>query len=409
MVAGRGSSLRWSRGMWAVRTGLALLAVALGYQSVTYSMAVSAQRTDPARAHALAPGDGRIMAALAATKFAVDQSPRAQVDIAQLAQRALRQDPMVVQAVATLGLQAQLRGDTAKARRLFDYAGMLSRRELQVQLWAIEDAIGRGDIPGTLRQYDVALRTSKTAPDLLFPVLGGAIGEREVRRNLVATLAKRPSWMGDFITYVANFGDPPAVAALLVDLRRAGVALSADTTRVVITRLVQAGAPMLAWRYYATVRASADRRMSRDPQFAARLDVPTPFDWVVVNEAGVSASLGQGEKGGFVDFAAPPSVGGDVVRQLQLLPRGRYRIEGRTRNIDQPARSAPYWSLSCWQGRELGRVEVSASATTNGYFSGVFNVPRDCSVQMLTLVVRASDTVGGVSGQIDQTRLVPMP
>ena len=171
-------------------------------------------------------------ATLAATKFAADQSASTRFEVTRLAQRALLQDAMAVQAVTALGLQAQLRGDTAKARLLFDYANTLSRRDLQVQLWTIEDAIARGDIPRTLHEYDVALRTSKAAPDLLFPVLSGAISEGEVRRNLVKTLAKRPQWANDFVSYVANAGvDPKSVISLFVDLHRSRVTVPADDER----------------------------------------------------------------------------------------------------------------------------------------------------------------------------------
>ena len=403
-------SFRRSRGDWAVRGGLTLLALVLGYQSVAYSLALTTQNTNPVLAHKLAPGNGRITATLAMTKFAADQSAGMRSDVTRLAQRALFQDPMAVQAVTVLGLQAHLRGDTAKARLLFDYANTLSRRDLQVQLWTIEDAIARGDIPRTLHEYDVALRTSKAAPDLLFPVLSSAISEGEVRRNLVMTLAGRPQWAGEFVTYVANAGvAPKSVVSLFADLHRYHIAVPADDERAAITRLIQANEMLLAWDYYSRLRGSLDRRSSRDPQFAMHLEAPTPFDWVVTNDASVSASIDIDAGKSYLNFAAPSSVGGSVVRQMQLLPPGRYQIEGLSRGIDQLSDSTPYWSLSCWRGRELGQVAVPASVTAKGRFSGLFSVPADCPVQMLTLFVRASDAVGGVSGQIDQVQLKPAP
>lgn len=78
----------------------------------------------------------------------------------RLARLALRQDPTAVAALATLGLNAQIRGDTNSARRYFAYSDKLSRRSLTTRLWAIEDAVARDDIPAALRNYDVALRTS---------------------------------------------------------------------------------------------------------------------------------------------------------------------------------------------------------------------------------------------------------
>jgi len=409
IVAKRHSpSFRRSPGNWAVRGGLTLLAFALGYQSVAYSLALTAQNTNPVFANKLAPGNGRITATLAMTKIAADRSAGTRSDVIRLAKQALLQDPTAVRAITVLGLQAQLHDDTARARLLFDYANTLSRRDLQVQLWTIEDAIARGDIPRTLHEYDVALRTSKAAPDVLFPVLSGAISEDEVRRNLVMLLAKRPQWGGEFVTYVANAGvDPKSVVSLFADLHRSRITVPADDERAAITRLIQANDTILAWDYYSRLRPSLDRRSSRDPQFAMHLEAPTPFDWVVTNDASVSASIDIEAGKSYLDFAAPSSVGGSVVRQMQFLPPGRYQIDGLSRGIDQPSDSTPYWSLSCWRGQELGRVAVPASVTAKGRFSGMFSVPADCPVQMLTLFVRASDAVGGISGQIDQVRLKP--
>lgn len=402
------SSSRRSRVEWGVRAGLAGAAAVLGFLSVTHSMALVAQTADPKRAHALAPYDGRITATFAERAFAAAPLPEAHGPVAQSARRALRQDPTAVKAAATLGLQAQLRGDTVAAQRLIGYAQRLSRRELQVQLWAVENAVARGDIPDALRHYDIALRTSNDAPDLLFPVLGGAIAEPAVRRGLIATLATRPIWSSAFIDYVATSGvEPGGVADLLLGLRGAGVAVSAEASRALVAGLIRAGSPDKAWRYYAAVRGAVDRRRSRDAEFTWRIEVPTPFDWVAVNEAGITASIEPTAEGGFVDFSVSSSIGGEILRQMQALPVGRYRITGKTRNVDQPARSAPYWTLICWQGRELGRVAVSNSKQANGMFAGTFTVPADCPVQTLSLVTRASDAIAGVAGQLDRVQLSP--
>ncbi|MBM3929379.1 MAG: hypothetical protein FJ335_13135, partial [Sphingomonadales bacterium] len=139
---------------WAVRLALAAAAAVLGYYSITFSIAQVVVTRDPALAYALAPYDGRITAAYA-TSLAGDDATledRARADV--LAKRALQQDPTAVAAVATLGVNADIRGDKAAARRYFAYAQKLSRRDLRTQLFMIEDAVQRGDIPEALRQYD---------------------------------------------------------------------------------------------------------------------------------------------------------------------------------------------------------------------------------------------------------------
>lgn len=389
---------------WGIRLVLALVLIAVGYHGIRHSLAQVVKRSDPARAHALAPGDGRLTALLAEKRFVEGRGIASQAAATRLAREALRRDPAAVQAVETLGLQAQMRGRTSEARRLFAYAQRLSRRETQTQLWAIEDAVGRNDLPAALRHYDIALTTSKNAPDLLFPVLTAALAEPAVRRSLVPVLARRPIWAPGFIAHAAGSpANPQAVAALLRSLARARIPVSATAQTGVINNLITGGSVDTGWRYYASLRPGADRRHSRDADFTANLETPSVLDWIPVNDNGITVSA----RDGAADFGVPPSTGGVLLKQMQLLPPGIYRLEGRSRGIEQAPRALPYWTLSCQDGREAGRVVVPNSTVAQGVFEGRVTVPRDCPVQTLALVARPSDQITGLSGQIDRARLAP--
>lgn len=398
----------WSAGEWTVRGLLAALALIAGYISVTRTLAFSLRTSDARRAHALAPGDGRITAMLARQTVGADAAVGDRLRADRLARVAVLQDPTVVLAVATLGLDAQLEGDVRRGRRLFTYAQVLSRRDLPTQIWAIEDAVGRGDVKGALTHYDIAMRVSRTAPDLLFPVLASAIADPAIQAALIRTLAARPPWGEAFLTYVSIKGpDPRATARLLSGVRRFGLPVSQVVSAEIINLLIFNGFLNDAWSYYASVRPGADRRRSRDPGFGADLSSPSPLDWTPINDAGVVTSIQHSDTGGIFDFAAPASIGGPLLRQVQLLPPGVYRFQGHSIAIDQADGSLPYWTLSCPDGRELGRVIVPTSVRANGRFEGSFNVPTDCPIQTLTLVARPTDTVSGLSGQIDQAQLLP--
>lgn len=404
------SRARRSPTEWAVRGALAVVLLALAWGSVARTLGFLLRTGDVKRAHALAPGDGRVTALLAQklVRSGADSATRARAD--RLARRALVQEPMAVVAAATLGLNAQLRGDVAGSRRLFDYAGRLSRRDLQTQIWAIEDAVARADIPTALRHYDIALRTSREAPDFLFPVLGSAIVEPNVRAALVATMAHAPVWPGTFIDYVSGNGpDPLVTAQFFLELRRAGVAIPPGAGATIISSLIAKGRIAAAWRYYASMHRHADPRRSRDPDFTEQPLTPSPFDWVTISDAGVNTAIQRGTDGGVVDFSAPASVGGPVVQQMQMLPPGRYLLEGRSTGIDQSTSALPYWVLTCRDGREAGRVIVpnSGSDPKGGRFGGEIVVPTGCTAQTLELMLRPSDNVDGVNGQIETVRLIP--
>lgn len=395
---------------WAIRGVAAAAAAVLGVVSASGTLANVVARVDPARAHDLPPGHGHITAAFAEQTFTLNPEPGVESEASQLARQALRQDPTAVSALSVLGLQAQLDDDLARARELFSYSHRLSRRELRTQIWAIEEAVARGDIAGALEQYDRALRTSTRAREMLFPVLAAAISEPAVRSRLLETMARESTWGEAFVRYAAaNAPEPQAVALFFREGGRVGLPVKDVDRSRLVNALMTKGLPDDAWRFYESFRPGADRRRSRNADFDPAADAPAVFDWITLNPQGLSASIQQGGDGGLVHFSAASGAGGTVLRQMQLLPPGDYRLEGRSNGVDQPEHSRPYWALTCRGGQELGRVPLPNSGDEWDSFTGRFTVPSDCPIQTLALVVRASDALSGVQGQIGTAQLVPLP
>ncbi|WP_419807688.1 hypothetical protein [Sphingomonas sp.] len=353
--------------------------------------------------------DGRLSAAHAAALITADTTAAERAEAGTLARAALRRDPTAVSAAATLGVVTLVPNDVANARRLLAYAQMLSRRNVQTQLWSIEDAVGRGDIAGALRWYDIALRTKPALGDVLYPVLAQASRDPAIRTALVRTLVGKPPWSDSFVTYASGQkGDSQSTAVLFVALRARGVAMPAVAQASVVNILLNAGTVDQAWRFYAAIRHGAARDRSRDPRFAAMIDAPSLLDWTALSDNGVAASIQRTWEGGVVEFSAPASVGGPVLQQVQLLPGGTYRLSGHSDGIAQDERALPYWALTCRSdGRELGRVALANSSQAGGMFAGRLTVPANCPVQTLTLFAPASDAIGGTSGQIDRAVLAP--
>lgn len=395
---------------WGIRGFLAFACVIGCYASITRSVAYVIRASNPSVAYALVPRDGQVSAQQAG---AIASSPNATLTDRRradtLALLALRKDPTAVLAVNALALNRGIRGDVIGARRLFSYAERLSRRDLQVQLWEIEDAVKRGDIGEALSHYDIALRTSNRAPDLLFPILAAAIADPVVCRELAKTLSASPAWGEQFISFVAAHGtDPHSTAQLFAALHNSSVKLPAEADAVVINALVAKNLTDQAWQYYSLIRRGSDRRRSRDPYFNSVLDTPSVLDWVLVNDESTASSI-QRIDGGGIEFALPPSIGASILRQVQLLPPGNYRLVGRSSEIDQPASSLPYWTLTCLHnGREVGRLDMMNSTSAGGMFHGTFQVPVGCSIQALVLTARPSSAVSGSSGTIMQAQLVPV-
>lgn len=402
-------SLRRPPTEWIIRVGLLLALAWIGCVIVLQSWAIALPSDQLVAAHRLAPRNARIAAALSEQLSGGNATAADRVRAASLAQDALQRDPMVVEAVTTRGLDALLRQDEAGARRLFAYSQLLSRRDLRTQLWAIEDAVSRGDVGSALQHYDIALRTKRDASLLLFPVLSEAVADPEVRTGLIRTLASQPSWTSGFVDYVVGHGtDAQAALALLEGLARVHIPISEGVNAAIVRRLIAAGQFESAWRYYASIRKGVDRRIGRDPRFTVAPESPAPFDWVPTDDTGASASIQPAKEGGIFDFATSPAVGGILLQQAQLLPAGRYAVAGHSIGIDQPDVSLPYWEVTCGDGRSLARSNISRSSEGNGNFSGLVIVPEGCPSQTLSLVARPSDAIGGVQGQIDYFALRPL-
>lgn len=393
---------------WGVRALLAIVAACLAYVSVGHTFAYSLRRSAVERAHGLAGTDGRITALLS-QKMLAEQGVAAGSEAAVLARTALRSDPTAVAAVSTLGLNAQAHGRTQEARKWFEYASALSRRDLQTQLWLIEDSVSRGDVGGALHHYDIALRTSSSAPDILYPVLISAIENTDVRKGMARILAARPIWASSFLLFTSgNALDLRAMADLFRDVSRRGGAIPSEAQAYVVDRLVKQGDLEVAWHYYAALRKVENRNHSRDQYFTADLPFPSTMDWKPASGGEIVVSLQRGEQRGVVDFAGPPNIGGVLLRQTQMLPPGSYVLEGHSANVELPDGAAPYWTLICDDGRELGRVAVPNSERNRGMFVGQFTVPAGCRVQSLTLVANPVNNQTGLSGQIDAVALRPL-
>jgi len=399
-----GSAPRLARKM-TTRWALATVAAVLGYASVTFSLAQTIMSQNPTIAHQLAPYDGRITARLASSLTVGEVSEAMRFRADRLARLALRQEPTAVTAVSTLGINAETRGDKKTARRFFRYAFALSRRDLATQLWDIEDTVARGDVSGTLRHYDIALRTRQTLSKLLYPILGSASTNPAIRDALVRTLATKPRWGDSFISYISrNSSDLTSIAQLFVDLQRARVPVPAGAQTRVVNSLVTAGQLDEAWRYYASIRSGATRARSRDQRFTTYLEAPSLLDWVPINDGGIVASV----QDGAFNFIVPASVGGALLQQVQLFPSGTYRIVGLSSGIDDEESARPYWKLQCRNdNRELGRLVLPNSAQANGHFAGTLNIPAGCPVQTLILMARPNAKVSGLAGRIERVMLEP--
>ena len=402
----RSRGVRRSRQEWVVRGLVAAAAIGLGYVSVTFSVANVVLRTNPTLAARLAPHDGVILGEYAAALM-VSNPALANT----MARRALLHDSTAIGAIVALGIDAQRHGNIGAARRLFDYGQRMTRRDSSTQLWAIEDAVARNDIPDVLRHYDIALRTSPNLSDLLYPVLASASADPAIRAALIRTLRARPPWGDGFLIYLSGKGpDPTANMRFLQAMAQARLPVPDEATANTVNALVAAGHGDEAWAIYQMWHPKADRRRSRDPRFTGGRDSLSVLDWILIDQDGISGSIQAGQQGGVLDFVASPSAAGPVVRQIQLLPAGNYRLTVHSTGRAQAPDAQPYWSIRCQNNQEIARVPLAnVDGDAGSRQQATFRVPAGCPLQILELIVRPSDGAAGSAGQVDYLAVEPMP
>lgn len=382
---------------------LALGVAAAGLWVGARTLGVQAARSDVEFAARLDGGSAEIMGTRSRRLLEKGDIRAAE----SLALNALRRDPTAVAAVQTVGLAAQIAGDDRKADQLLSYAQRLSRRDLQTHLWAIERNVARGDTEAVLREYDLALRTSIPARDLLFPILGTAMADPVVTRGLVRRLGGRSPWGEAFLSFAA--GDPRVVPATAVRFletaRAAGVRATAVDLAVLAARSLEAQEPRTAWRAYALKRPGSDPRRVRDPDFKALPEQPAPFDWTLSNDGGILAQAGEQNGASRLDIEAGSGAAGMVVQQLQMLPPGTYRLIIDAGAV--PDGGSLVWSLTCPDGVELTKVAMSSGAARR-HAGSSFAVPASCGVQTLKLTADASESPQGLRSEVRRVMLTPV-
>ena len=323
----------------------------------------------------------------------------------KLAVESLRRDPTIIAAVQSIGLAAQLSGDTDKANRLLSYAQQLSRRNLQTHLWAIEYYVARTDTSKVLEEYDLALRTSLFARNLLFPVLGGAISDPVVARDLIVRLKRQPLWSEAFLSFVA--GDtrvtPVAAVNFLRTLRASNMPFASAGLATLVARSLNSLEFQTAWTAYVLKRPGAERLRVRDPEFKALPDDPAPFDWTLSNDGSISAYIDEQRGTNQLEVEAGSGSAGIAAQQLQLLPSGEYRLVVDARSISEGARLV--WSLTCQDGAELTKLTMS-SGSAKRYTGSKFTTPTNCPLQTLTLTADAGESPQALHGIIKRVYLM---
>lgn len=312
-----------------------------------------------------------------------------------MAAAALRRDPTVVDAVAVIGLATALGQAPDQAERAFVYADQLSRRDIGTQLWLIERAVQRNDIPATLRHYDTVLRVSPPMATQLFPVLSQASRVPGIAVALNTLLNTRPNWGRDFLSFMLRGqSDPRAIFLVSRGLVSPNDPGEREHLGLLLRALTAARAFDFAWQAYVAAWPARARGSDLlwNGDFSTDPGAP-PFDWGFAEDPS-QAPERRARRGGDIALYLPTGANAEaeVARQLVQLAPGSYALAGTAGGVADDPDIRPFVTISCdgTQSTSLARQDLPVSPESGRPFGLRFTVPGSCTHQWVSIHVRGN-------------------
>jgi hypothetical protein len=279
-------------------------------------------------------------------------------------------------------------------RSLMALAERVSRRDLFVQLWLIEDAVGRDDIAGAVMHYDRAMSVVPASRDRLFAILARALDEPEIRRELAAYVRQDRPWAYDFVGYAIDNAPAPDLVADL--LARSGgsrkVPRHQPLETALLMKLVSHGDAVLAHRYASQMGKGRNTAIDRFELGDRTMDpVMRPFTWSISDDAQLTTRL---DEQGNLTVVVPSGAQGSAANRVMVLKSGRWTI---TQAVDLPSLSpmaAGVWTAVCVGGKVSEPIWSQSLPLRPGRqnYRSSFDVPANCPAVRFNLSVRGDDS-----------------
>jgi hypothetical protein len=363
-------------------------------------------RSDPATAAVIAPGNAEIT--MAAARARIDAGEKAQDPaVRALVGAALARDVTMTPAIELSALETEATGNEARAARLFELSGKISRRSLATRLWLIQRSVDHGDVAGALQNFDIALRTSSAAPAVLFPVLTAATADPTLVEPIARALDRPGDWRVMFLQYAIHQGGAaPNIAHVVLAMRDHAAITGNGIDDLLIAQLVTDRAFEEA-EHVRNVFGQPARTgaLVADGNFADP-SARYPFGWGMTAKGDLEALRGPEQGRPVLAYRAVAGRAGQVAAQLLFLPPGTYRLAARTATAGDPG-ALPYWTLTCAEQGGAGIATLDQPSRKDGSATADFRVPDGCPAQWITFTLRPSDLPQGQSGAVAQIRIAP--
>jgi hypothetical protein len=385
-----------------------ILGLVGAWYATTLALSGVARLKAPQSALMFMPGESTALAARADLLFFGNpQQPSAAVR--KLALAALREQAINPRAIRLLGYYADVKGDSATAKKFIRMAQRLSRRDAATQLWLIEAFARENDTTQTLIHYDIALRTKPDTQTILFPRLLNAIEDQEIRTALKPYIRTKNGWGGNFLFYAnANSKNLPALSDLVVETGGLVDKESAkNQTLGLLNRLVSEKYFSDARRLFLQMPGAKPARMTSaafDP--SDRGSRFGPMGWQLIDDpdAGGGFTGKAGDKQITLSLFANSGTTRPVATKLLYLKPGSYLFSARLANLDRGEGGFLRWQLRC--PNDASGTPLWTIDSINASLRATFTVPANCPVQFLNLIASGGKGQTGLETKVASISVV---
>lgn len=395
----------------------AVFVLLFGWRVVSLGMADHFAVRQPERALFWRSDHPEALFRLAERQAAAKQWPKAEAN----AKAALRGNRLDGRAFRILAQAAESKGQSVKARALFQQAVHWAPRDLPSQLWLFQNALRRRDAQAAVLHMDALFRLR---PALLAEMRLQAevlAANPATRPALVEVLRNAPPWRAGYLAGLGNSALTTDELAPLFELLGRQAELKSAETDPWLNRLRRENRYAQAYLTWANWLPEAQRKRLGnvfDGGFEmAPEEHSGPFAWRSGSPNGSLVLWTEtrgtvGDSSYSVQFEGVRTPFADLSQTL-VLPPGDWLLQWRAKADDLDGPRGLVWRLRCLPGdRILADSEAMLGRFDWRDLELAFTVPPDCGGQTLTLTIPARiPAESQIDGALwlDEVRIQPAP
>ncbi len=374
------------------RIAWAIGILVVGAMATCWALSAILVTSRPSLAIRLNPWSSSALAARAIGMLENDAGANSAISAEQKAKESLSLSLVNSDAIRSLAMAKAMNGQTDVTDELMSAAESMSRRDLLVQLWLIEDAVSKGNVQTALQHYDRALTTQTSAPEILFPILAEALSDHELAREISKFIRRDASWTGRFVDYAIS--ESRGITALAgVVLAAGGLPAGPDRDRqeeMILRRLIAEGHFSDALNF-AMRMPNANRQALLEPNltFASVHPRFAPLSWHI-NDAIAGATAQTSGSNVAVEVTVNPDSSEIALEKIKFLkPTG---LNLSTTYTFRSVQSGDFavWEVAC--PSKDGTPTVATSFPIRPVFAGRpstmnYHVSASCNPVLLRLKV----------------------